>query len=411
MDLVVSAGQVLVGPVGERVADGAVLVSDGVIAAVGPRADVESQAGPDVRRVDCPHGTVLPGLINAHVHLAFDASADPVTALRATDDADLLLGMAHRARQLLDTGVTTARDLGDRSALSIRLRNAIRDGLVPGPRILAAAAPLTPTGGHCWFMGGEVGADGTDRAESIREVVRRNVADGADVIKVMATGGQMTPSGAKMWEAQFTVDELRMIVEEARAAGLPVAAHAHGTEGIAAAVEAGVDTLEHCSWMTVGPQGPGFDRQDEVAKQIAARGIAVCPTLSHNWARFREFIGHDRAEQLYAQIGWMDEVGIRLMSGTDAGVPRSTFDNFVGSLGVYSYLGFGPAKIIELATSGAADGLGIGADTGRVAVGHRADLLVVQGDPLADLEALREIVVVVAGGRPHVPTAAALPAN
>ncbi|MFI9276257.1 amidohydrolase family protein [Kitasatospora sp. NPDC052896] len=351
------------------------------------------QVAPDgVRRVSFPEGTVLPGLINCHVHLAFDAGPDPVTSLREADDTSLLLGMAGRAQQALAVGVTTVRDLGDRGGLSVRLRDAIAAGLLAGPRILAATAPLTPPGGHCWFLGGEVSGE-----EAIRDRVRHNASIGADVIKVMATGGGLTKGGAATWQSQFTTEELHAVVAEARRAGLPVAAHAHGVDGIAAAVAAGVDTIEHCTWMVEG----GFELRADVVADIVAKEIHVCPAASHNWRRFAEYFGAERAEQLFGQVRRMAEQGVRLVAGTDAGVPGSVFDGFVGSLELYEHLGLSLDRIIDMATIDAARALGIDTQTGQLTAGYRADLLIVDGDPLRDLSALHAVRLVMAGGRPY----------
>ncbi|MEU9981715.1 amidohydrolase family protein [Streptomyces sp. NPDC050856] len=394
MEALVSAGHVITGPHGQRMTDAAVLVRDGVIVDVGPRADVEARAPRGVRSFGHPDGTLLPGLIDAHVHLALDAGPDPVTALCEADDATLLAGMARRARRLLDTGVTTARDLGDRDGLAVRLRDDIAAGRLPGPRVLSAGTPVTRPGGHCWFLGGEV--DGTD---AIRKMVALNVERGVDLIKVMATGGGITKDGPPVWAAQFTAAELRVVVEEAARAGLPVAAHAHGTEGIAAAVAAGVATIEHCTWMAQG----GFDPREDLVDEIVARGIGVCPAASPDWRGFAQRFGPERAEEMFGRLRWMRERGVRLIAGTDAGVSRAVFDDFVSSLEFFEHIGCAPADIIDLATVDAARALGIAGEAGTVRPGHRADLLVVHGDPVSDLQALRDVRLVMAGGRPHVP--------
>ncbi|MFG2972882.1 amidohydrolase family protein [Streptomyces sp. NPDC048331] len=390
MRAVVSAGRTLTGPGGRVTVDGAVLYDGGRIVAAGPRTEVEAQAGPDVPRSAFPDGTLLPGLIDSHVHLALDAGPDPVACLQAASDAELYAGMAERAGRLLATGVTTARDLGDRGGLAVRLRDEIAAGHVPGPRLLSAGTPVTVPGGHCWFMGGEV--EGVD---AIRAAIRRNAAAGVDLIKVMATGGGITKGGPPSWQAQFTPVELASIVAEARRLGLPVAAHAHGTEGIAAAVAAGVDTIEHCTWMG----RTGFDVREDLVDAIAARGIAVCPAASPDWRGFAERFGRERAEEMFGRLRWMAERGVRLLPGTDAGVPHAVFDGFVSSLEFFGHIGLDPAEILDLATTGAARALGIDGDTGRLAPGLRADLLVVDGDPLTDLAALRAVRMVVAGGR------------
>ncbi|MFJ3586827.1 amidohydrolase family protein [Streptomyces sp. NPDC090127] len=387
----ISAGHMVIGPHERRLSDGAVLVRDGVITDAGPRAEVEARAPAGIARHDHPDGTLLPGLIDAHVHLALDAGPDPVTALREADDATVSKGMAERARALLDAGVTTVRDLGDRNGLVVRLRDAVASGRLPGPRILAAGTPVTGPGGHCWFLGGEVSG-----AQAIRELVRQNAAMGVDVIKVMATGGGITKDGPPIWSAQFTTEELRVVVAEAADAGLPVAAHAHGTEGIRAAVEAGVTTIEHCTWI----DQDGFRLLDDVVDEIASRGIHVCPAASPDWRGFAQRFGAARAETMFGGLRRMRERGVSLITGTDAGVSRAVFDDFVSSLEFFAHLGCTPPEIVDLATHHTARALGL-LDTGTLAPGHRADLLVVRGDPLRDLQALREVRLVMAGGRLH----------
>jgi imidazolonepropionase-like amidohydrolase len=394
VELLISAGQVLTGPAGERVADGAVLLREDVIVAVGPAAEVRQQAGDDLRELAFPGGTVLPGLIDSHVHLAFDASRQPVEALQSSDEFSLLLGMTGRAQQLLDCGVTTTRDLGDRDGLAVHLRDAIAAGSLAGPRILSATAPLTVRGGHCWFMGGEV-----DDEDEIRTMVRRNARNGADLIKVMATGGGMTKGGPAIWEAQFSAAELKAAVDEAAEAGLRVAVHAHGVEGIANAVQAGVHTIEHCSWATKD----GFDLRPELAEEIVEKGIFVCIGASPGWRRIPQVFGEERAAKLFDQARWMAEHGIRLIAGTDAGVPGAVFGNFASSLEFYAFLGLSPARVIETATTEAAQALGIAEQTGQLTEGRQADVLVVDGDPLADIGALHNVELVVAAGKTHVP--------
>ncbi|MEV7085908.1 amidohydrolase family protein [Streptomyces sp. NPDC093085] len=391
-DLLITAGRVLTGPGGECLEDGAVLIRGSVITAVGPPETLTALAPDGIPTKSFPDATVLPGLIDAHVHLAFDASADPVAALQGSDDETLMVGMADRARQLLASGVTTARDLGDRNGLAVRLRDAIAEGDLSGPRILAATTPLTSAGGHCWFLGGEV--EGED---AIRAMVRRNVEAGADVIKVMATGGGLTRGGPAVWQSQFGEDDLHVVVEEARHAGLPVAVHAHGTEGIEAAVAAGVNTIEHCTWMA---EDGGFNLREDLAAKIKAAGIHVCTATSPNWRAFAERVGHERAEELFTSMRWMAQLDVPMIAGTDAGVTRAVFDKIVNSMDFYQYLGIPLPKIIDMATVNAARALGIGADTGRLAEGYRADILVVNGNPLDELDALRRVRLVLAAGRP-----------
>ncbi|HET6703667.1 amidohydrolase family protein [Amycolatopsis sp.] len=385
MDTLITAGRVLPRPA-TPIDDGAVLVRDGVIVAAGPRADVAAQAAPDAARHDFPTGTALAGLFNVHVHLSFDASREMLAHL---SDAPLE-GARSRLTALLRSGVTTVRDLGDRGHLGAAVRRSFEGAAAP--RLLVSGPPITVPGGHCHFFGGETASDA-----EIRALIDANAAAGADVIKVMASGGQITEGGADMWESQFDTRQLSLIVTHAAAHGLPVAAHAHGADAIEAAVEAGVSTVEHCSFLT-GPRS--FDRRTHVAKRMAADGISACSTSSRNWRTIVEKLGDDVAQAMYGRLPWLEEHGVRLLSGTDAGLPGSVFDDPVGALELYEWLGFPRRRILEIATEDSAAGLGLGAVTGRLETGLAADVLVVEGNPLASLAALRNPLLVLAQGRP-----------
>ncbi|MGH3549695.1 MAG: amidohydrolase family protein [Pseudonocardiaceae bacterium] len=392
MQYLLSACQVLIGPAGRRFDNGAVLVQGESIVAVGGHDEVRAAGGADLVELAFPAATIMPGLINAHVHLAFNVGPDRLEELLAPiDEPRLALAMAGRAQQLLNCGVTTVRDLGDRGGLTVALRESIEAGDLAGPRILAATAPLTPPGGHCWFLGGEVAG-----CDQIRQQIRRNAAAGADVIKVMVSGGSMTPGGAEMWQPQFSTGELRIAVEEAHRLGLPLAAHAHGTSSIRVCVEAGVDTIEHCTWLT----GPGvFEPDEQIVAGIVAAGIAVCTATSNNWRLFAKKYGAERAQQIIGRVRWMADRGVRLITGTDAGM--GPFGNFPAALRALEEWGFTREQILEMATVTTADALGLASTAGALHAGYSADLLVVDGDPLTDLTALQRLTMVMARGRPH----------
>ncbi|BAL88431.1 putative amidohydrolase [Actinoplanes missouriensis 431] len=394
--MLITATRMLTGPAGRVTTDGAVLVRGATIAAAGPRAEVARLADPGEPVSDHPGATLLPGLVNGHVHLSLDASPDPVGGLRAAGAEALEADMTERAARLVRAGITTVRDLGDRGGAALRLRARIAGGEVPGPRLLTSGAPLTPPGGHCWFFGGEVADE-----RAALDAVRRHAEAGVDLIKVVASGGHLTAGAARMWESQFSAAELRRIVGEAHRLGLPVAVHAHGTESIAAAVDAGVDTIEHCTWM----DGSGrLERRDDVAARMAARGIAACcTTCGPDWRGTLASRGPRETRETYGRLAWMAECGVPLLPGTDAGVSQSGFDGMTGLLELYHWLGFSTARVLELATTGAARLIGLGATTGLIAPGFDADLLVVDGDPLADLGALRRVRLVVARGRVSTP--------
>jgi imidazolonepropionase-like amidohydrolase len=287
--------------------------------------------------------------------------------------------------------VTTARDLGARSGLDVVVRDAITEGMAPGPRLVVANSPVTVTGGHCWFMGGEA-----DSEDDLRRIVRSHHKHGADLIKVMSTGGFMT-GGSAPWYAQFSVAQLTVVVAEAKRLDKAVAAHAHGLEGIRRAVEAGVTTIEHCSFVTETNER----RYDErLADQIAERGIFVCPTINVNAPYVAELTGRAVGENVLK----MRAAGVRIIAGTDAGVSNCPHHQYLGGLqSLVNVLGFQPAEVITMATTEAAAALGLGSVTGRLAPGYDADLIVVDGDPEADIAALGRLRRVIARGRDYVP--------
>jgi Amidohydrolase family len=219
--------------------------------------------------IDLADATLLPGLIDTHVHLAFDASADPVSSLAHRQDGEVTQAMVRAGRAALRGGVTTIRDLGDRGYLSLELR-----GRTELPTIVAAGPPITTPGGHCHYLGGAVAPTIRD----VRAAVREHAARGVDVIKIMASGGNLTP-GSRQDLAQFPPEVLRVAVEEAHRLGLPVTAHAHGTGAIADAVAADADGLEHVSFWTEH----GVDAPVQLMRLIAERHIIVGATVG----RFR----------------------------------------------------------------------------------------------------------------------------
>ncbi|MFI5606231.1 amidohydrolase family protein [Amycolatopsis sp. NPDC051903] len=380
MDTLITAARVLPRP-SAPIDGGAVLVRDGVLAAVGRRDDVAAAAVDPVVH-DFPDATVLAGLFNVHVHLSFDATRVMLPNFLASDGASLAHAAGDHLGQLLRSGVTTVRDLGGRTVLKP----------AGGPRVLASGPPLTVPEGHCHFFGGAVSSDA-----EIRALVDANAAAGAAVIKVMAGGGQITEGGAEMWESQFSLRQLEIVVAQAARHGLPVAAHAHGADAIAASADAGVSTIEHCTFMSGRGQ---TDLRPEVARRMAAGGISACSTSSRNWRMMAERMGEDLARRVYGRLPWLEEHGVRLLSGTDAGLPGSTFDDPVGALELYEWLGFSRRRILEIATEDSAAGLGLSAVTGRLEAGLSADVLVVDGDPLAELSALAKPLLVLAQGVP-----------
>ena len=387
MPEVLTAPRVLAGD--QAVADGAVVIGDRTVSWAGPAVALPAEYRP-LPRADYPGSTIMPGLINSHVHLGFDGGPNPAARMRGATDEQLLVLMLHSARQLLGVGVTTARDLGARSYLDVVVRDAIAEDLARGPRMVVATRPVTVTGGHCWFMGGEA-----DSEDDLRRIVRTHHKHGADLIKVMATGGFMT-RGSAPWHAQFTSAQLAVIVEEARRVDMPVAAHVHGIEGIRRAVAAGVTTLEHCSFVTETNERR-FD--EALAAEIAERQIFVCPTVNVNAPYIAALTGIKVGEQAQA----LREMGVRLIAGTDAGIDNNPHHQYLGGLEYLVTLGFPPVDVLAMATTQAAAALGVDAITGRLEPGYEADLIVVDGDPRADISALGQLRRVIARGRDYRP--------
>ncbi len=387
MSEVLTAPRVMTGD--QTVTDGALVIGEDVLDWVGPAGALPAEYAA-LPRTDYPGATIMPGLIDSHVHLAFDGGPNPSARMRSETDAQQLVLMLHSARDLLGVGVTTARDLGARAYLDVVVRDAVAAGLARGPRMVVAARPITVTGGHCWFMGGEADSD-----DELRRMVRTHHKRGADLIKVMSTGGFMT-TGSAPWYAQFTRAQLAVIVEEAGRVDKPVAAHAHGIEGIHRAVEAGVTTLEHCSFVTETNERR-FD--EPLAARIAERGIFVCPTINVNAPYVTDLTGIVVGEHLKA----MHEMGVRLIAGTDAGIDNTPHHQYVGGLEYLVTLGFRPADVLAMATTEAAAALGVDAITGRLAPGFDADVIVVDGDPSTDIAALGKLRRVIARGRDYLP--------
>ncbi len=346
------------------------------------------------RRLDMNGAFALPGLIDAHVHMVLDPSVrKPADQLRLSAE-EIWLGMQARALDMVRAGITTARDLGGPEWRELALRDGIASGEISGPRLICAGQPVTVPKGHTWFWGGEA-----SDADEIREVVKRQCDHGTDWIKVMATGGVMTP-GTSPGSAQFEVEELRCVVEAARERGREVAAHCHGTEGIDRAAQAGVRTIEHCSF--AGKHGFGSGLDADVVGRIAASGAFVSPTVGAGWKRYIDPEGPLRGMgiRMALTLRAMVEAGIPLITSTDAGIPGVFHHLLPKALPVFGTLAaLDNLAVLRCATSQAARGLGIGDLTGVLRPGLEADVLVVDGDPSVDLVALERPRLVLARGR------------
>jgi len=367
----------------EGVTDGDVTVEDGTVVDVG-------DATADAPELDVDGSFVVPGLVDAHVHLMMDGRADSASLASETEPA-LAYQAARNLADLLDAGVTTVRDLGAPGTLALDAGRAVERGVLDGPRVLAAGENVVMTGGHGHWFGRE--ADG--RAE-IRTAVREQLKKGADVVKCMATGGVLT-EGAHIGGTELDEEELRTLVATAAAKGRPTAAHAHAAAGIKNATRAGISSVEHGTYM---------DR--EAAQLMAERGTYWVPTASAlagivehgvdagipEWAVEKA----EAAEREFASsFEYALDEGVPIAMGTDAGTPFNFHGDVPRELALMVEYGLSPEAALEAATVNAADLLGLD-DVGLVRPGYAADLVVLPADPREDAAAWGRAEHVVKGG-------------
>ncbi len=402
-DTLIHAGRLIDGA-SDRVFTEMTLRIDG-----GTIVDVEkgfAAPGPNDTVIDLSGYTVLPGLMDTHVHLDGEYSADSRLKEFVMNEADYAFDAARNAKRTLEAGFTVVRNLGDSFNVTVALREAIEDGDVPGPMILTAAKAIGSTGGHAdptngWaqaIMGDPGPREGVvNGVADARKAVRQRYKDGADWIKVTATGGVLSvaKNGSN---PQFTQEELDAIVSTAADYGLRVAAHAHGAEGMKRAVLAGVASIEHGTYMT-----------DEIMRLMKERGTCYVPTiLAGQWvAEKAEIDGFfpELVRPKAAAIGPLIkdtfrrayEAGVPIVFGTDTGV--SAHGDNAREFGLMVEAGMPPMEAIQSATSVAARFLGIEDTHGTLAAGKQADVVAVPGNPLGDIHVMERVAFVMKAGR------------
>ena len=394
--VVIHAGHVLDVKTGKLLSDQTIVIEDAKIVSVGGSTDAKASA--DAVRIDLPNATILPGLIDAHTHLTMDPKFG-YEELGVSIPRQTLTG-AKNARVTLEAGFTTVRNVGASGYSDVALRDAINAGDVPGPRMLVSGPPLSITGGHAdnnllpfeYHATSDGVADGVD---GVRHMVRQNIKYGSDLIKFMASGGVLS-KGDNPQASQYTLEEMKAIVDESHRLGRKVAAHAHGAQAILWASEAGVDSIEHGSYI-----------DDAGIAEMKKNGTYLVPTLYlGDW--FMENAERNHVPDFLLvkakavipaarkNIAHAFASGVKVAFGTDAAVYPHGLN--AHEFAVMVKLGLTPLQAIQAATINAADLLGWSGKVGSLDPGAWADIIAVDGDPLKDVTTLEHVKFVMKGG-------------
>jgi imidazolonepropionase-like amidohydrolase len=394
--VVIHVGHVLDVTTGKSLADQILVVENGKIVSLGPSA--ETKAPSDARRIELPNATILPGLIDAHTHLTMDPKFG-YEELGVSIPREALTG-AKNARLTLLAGFTTVRNVGAGGYTDVALRDAINAGDVPGPRMLVSGPALGITGGHCDnnllpFEYHSVGDGVADGIAAVQHKVRENIKYGSDLIKICATGGVLS-KGDDPQASQYTLEEMKAIVADAHRLGRKVAAHAHGAQGILWASEAGVDSIEHGSYI-----------DDAGIAEMKKNGTYLVPTLYlGDW--FLENAERNRVPDFLLvkakavmpvarkNIAHAFSSGVKVAFGTDAAVYPHGLN--AHEFAVMVKLGLTPLQAIQASTINAADLLGWSGKVGTLEPGAWADIVAVDGDPVKDVTVLEHVKFVMKGG-------------
>ncbi len=391
----VRAGHVLDVKTGKLLDAQTILITGDTITSIAPANSVTAQSGDTV--IDLGAMTAMPGLIDVHTHITGVPNFDPYFELTQTDAKEAIQGVAN-ARTTLMAGFTTIRNVGAGGYSDVDLRDAINEGEVPGPHMQVSGPPLGITGGHCDenllpVRYHEVGEGVADGIAAVQQKVRQNIKYGADLIKICATGGVLS-RGDDPQASQYTLEEMRAIVADAHRLGRKVAAHAHGSQGILWATQAGVDSIEHGSYI-----------DDASIAAMKANGTYLVPTLyledwmveKGNLPPFYKQKMNDTIVVAKRNIRHAIEAGVKVALGTDAAVYPHGLN--AHELDVYvNQMGMTPLAALQSATINAADLMGWSKKTGVLEAGHWADIIAVEGNPLTDVRLLQNVAFVMKSG-------------
>ena len=378
----------------------AVLLNAGKITAIGPVGELKAPDGSNFTVKDYGDSTILPGLVDGHTHMMAPGDGTHGDITGNEQDDVLLMRALHNARTFLHAGVTTARENGAKNKVGFSLKDGINMGLSEGPEMIISGRPITITGGHFWYCGSE--ADGV---EGVRAEVRKLVTEGADFIKIMATGGSTWSSNPL--QPSYTVEEMAVIVEEAHRFGKLTAAHCASMQGIKNALDAGVDMIIHCVFED---ETGMYEFNEPLAEQLAAAKAWVNPTLHvvQSGIDLTERIGYDRGwltneeqasidsskkslETRVESVNKLINMGVRMIAGSDSPWGAYPPGEFIKEMVALTKAGLTNTEALVTGLSHAAESIAVGHQAGTLAENRPGDVLVVGGDPTSDLNALWDI--------------------
>ncbi|MDP6716065.1 MAG: amidohydrolase family protein [SAR202 cluster bacterium] len=400
MKLVLKADHLIDSTGADPISNGALVIENGRISQITTQDKLQIGENEEAKIISVDGGTIMAGFIEMHSHIHCSAQEDAYTHITTESNETFLMRGVQAVRAAVGSGVTTMRDLGARNEVVFPLKQAIEDGIIPGPRMMVAGTPITTTGGHCNMFGTEA-----DTADEVVAAIRQQFKLGADCIKMMSTGGGFTP-GTNVRAPQYPMETLRAAVVDAERLNLRVSAHCHAAAGVRNCVDAGIHCLIHSSWLAEN-EADMYDYSPDYADMIAEKGIFVDPTLALgrlNQLRPRKQprpaggAGRDPVRRFEILRDMWDR-GVKFVTGMDSGMTNAHFDDFAYIPEVMvDELHITPMEAIISATRTSADCLGLLDEIGTLEEGKAADVLIINGNPAEDIKALHSVNTIVQQG-------------